>query len=68
MYELRNLKLKDCEATIDNYGFSMERVKGEIGKVMAQEKADGQLMVFVSEEMDRLIVNIAAEFLKWNNI
>lgn len=68
MYGLGNLKLRDCEATIDNDGFSMERVRTEIGRVMGQEKTDGQLMVFVSEEMDRLIVNIAAEFLKWNNI
>lgn len=68
MYGLRNLKLKDCEAALDNDGLSMERVRIEIGRVTGLEKTDGQLMVFVLEEMDSLIVNVATEFLKWNNI
>lgn len=67
-YGLKALSLKECETTIDDYGFSMERARNEIGRLMEQEEPDGQLVVFVSEEMDRLIVNIATEFLKWNNI
>ncbi len=68
MYGLDNLKLKDCNAAIDDYGFSMERARAETGRVMGLADTDGQLMVFVPVEMDRLIVNIAAEFSKWNNI
>ncbi len=68
MYGLDNLKLKDCNAAIDDYGFSMERLRTEIDRVTEQEGTDGKLLVFVPEEMDMLIVNIAAEFSKWNNI
>lgn len=68
MYDLRNVKLKGCETAIDNYGFSVERLRTEIDRVTEQEGTDGKLMVFIQEEMDRFIVNIAAEFLKWNNI
>ncbi|MCM1083147.1 MAG: hypothetical protein NC428_06670 [Clostridium sp.] len=67
-YGLRNLELKDCQAIIENDGFSMERVRTEIDRVMRRKKIDEPLMVFVLEEMDRLIANIATEFLKWNNI